>query len=268
MRAGSNVGAPGAGTPGVPVRRGRERADRSDPRAPGRAGLLCCLRCGNWIDPQGALVSELLGAPAAGGARRAPAARARGPRPPVRPAPTAGGRAGGAGSLMLLGAIVIFQVASQRGSILSRDRAAAARLPAAGAGARRPADGLLDRHRDREVPRRERETLPARGPGLLAYGIVQIVEGVGLWGGWRWAEYLATIATSLFIPLEIYELVHKPTALKAMAPGRQRDRRHLPGLQGPPVRGPWRAREVPGRAPRLHTARRPAPLAVPLEPRS
>jgi uncharacterized membrane protein (DUF2068 family) len=26
------------------------------------------------------------------------------------------------------------------------------------------------------------------GLGLLAYGILQLVEGVGLWGGWRWAE--------------------------------------------------------------------------------
>jgi uncharacterized membrane protein (DUF2068 family) len=50
-----------------------------------------------------------------------------------------------------------------------------------------------------------------------AYGALQIVEGVGLWGGWRWAEYLAAVATSLFIPLEVYELVETPTVLKAGA---------------------------------------------------
>jgi uncharacterized membrane protein (DUF2068 family) len=49
---------------------------------------------------------------------------------------------------------------------------------------------------------------------LLAYGVVQVVEGVGLWGGWRWAEYLATVATSAFIPFEIHEIVLDPTPLK------------------------------------------------------
>jgi uncharacterized membrane protein (DUF2068 family) len=52
------------------------------------------------------------------------------------------------------------------------------------------------------------------GLGLLAYGIVQIVEGVGLCCGWRWAAYLATVATSAFIPFEVYEIVLNPTPLK------------------------------------------------------
>jgi uncharacterized membrane protein (DUF2068 family) len=55
------------------------------------------------------------------------------------------------------------------------------------------------------------------GLGLVAYGVLQIVEATGLWGGWRWAEYLAVVATSAFIPLEIYELSEKPTPLKAGA---------------------------------------------------
>lgn len=50
-----------------------------------------------------------------------------------------------------------------------------------------------------------------------AYGGLQIVEGIGLWGGWRWAEYLAAIATSLFVPLEVYELVETPTVVKGAA---------------------------------------------------
>jgi uncharacterized membrane protein (DUF2068 family) len=49
------------------------------------------------------------------------------------------------------------------------------------------------------------------------YGGLQIVEGTGLWGGWRWAEYLAAVATSLFVPLELYELHDNPTLLKAGA---------------------------------------------------
>ncbi len=49
----------------------------------------------------------------------------------------------------------------------------------------------------------------------LAYGGLEIVEGVGLWMRRRWAEYLTVIATSLFIPLEIWELAHRPSVLKA-----------------------------------------------------
>ncbi|HEY6795791.1 MAG TPA: DUF2127 domain-containing protein [Kineosporiaceae bacterium] len=49
------------------------------------------------------------------------------------------------------------------------------------------------------------------------YGMLQIVEGVGLWGGWRWAEYLAAVATSAFVPLELYELLDRPTLLKVAA---------------------------------------------------
>jgi uncharacterized membrane protein (DUF2068 family) len=50
-----------------------------------------------------------------------------------------------------------------------------------------------------------------------AYGLLQIIEGIGLWGGWLWAEYLAAVATSAFVPLEVYELLEKPTVIKAGA---------------------------------------------------
>jgi uncharacterized membrane protein (DUF2068 family) len=52
---------------------------------------------------------------------------------------------------------------------------------------------------------------------LTAYGITQLVEAGGLWWGKRWAEYLAVVATSAFVPLEVYEIVHKPTVVKAGA---------------------------------------------------
>jgi uncharacterized membrane protein (DUF2068 family) len=52
---------------------------------------------------------------------------------------------------------------------------------------------------------------------VAGYGALQITEGIGLWGGWRWAEYLAAIATSLFVPLEVYELADHPTLFKAAA---------------------------------------------------
>jgi uncharacterized membrane protein (DUF2068 family) len=49
------------------------------------------------------------------------------------------------------------------------------------------------------------------------YGMLQIVEAIGLWGGWRWAEYLAAVATSAFVPLEVYELYDHATVIKAAA---------------------------------------------------
>jgi len=52
---------------------------------------------------------------------------------------------------------------------------------------------------------------------LGAYGVLQIIEGIGLWGGWLWAEYLAAVATSAFVPIEIYELTHHATVFKVLA---------------------------------------------------
>ena len=49
----------------------------------------------------------------------------------------------------------------------------------------------------------------------LGYGVLELVEGTGLWLDQLWAEYLTLIATSLLIPLELYELAHHPSALKA-----------------------------------------------------
>lgn len=52
------------------------------------------------------------------------------------------------------------------------------------------------------------------GAVLLAYAVLEGVEGVGLWLGKRWAEYLTFIATTLLLIPEVYELSHKVTALK------------------------------------------------------
>jgi uncharacterized membrane protein (DUF2068 family) len=52
---------------------------------------------------------------------------------------------------------------------------------------------------------------------LLGYGAVQIAEGVGLWMLKRWGEYLAVVATSAFLPFEVYELVDRVTALRVGA---------------------------------------------------
>ena len=43
--------------------------------------------------------------------------------------------------------------------------------------------------------------------GLALYALIELVEGVGLWLGQRWGEYFALVATSIFLPYEVYELV-------------------------------------------------------------
>jgi uncharacterized membrane protein (DUF2068 family) len=49
--------------------------------------------------------------------------------------------------------------------------------------------------------------------GLAGYAIVEVFEGIGLWLTRRWGEYFAMIATSVGLPLEIYDLTKKVTAL-------------------------------------------------------
>jgi uncharacterized membrane protein (DUF2068 family) len=57
-------------------------------------------------------------------------------------------------------------------------------------------------------------TLRGVGFGLLGYALLEGVEAVGLWRARRWAEYLTFLATSILLPLEVYELIHHRTALK------------------------------------------------------
>src|SRR4029079_17851566 len=53
--------------------------------------------------------------------------------------------------------------------------------------------------------------------GLIVYGGLQLLEGTGLWLLKRWGEYFAVIATSIFIPIEIYELTEKVTWVRVGA---------------------------------------------------
>ncbi|MGN6871841.1 MAG: DUF2127 domain-containing protein [Solirubrobacteraceae bacterium] len=59
-------------------------------------------------------------------------------------------------------------------------------------------------------------TLRGLGIALLSYGVLEGVEAVGLWYTKRWAEYLTFLATTILLPLEIYEIVNKGTALKVI----------------------------------------------------
>jgi uncharacterized membrane protein (DUF2068 family) len=41
---------------------------------------------------------------------------------------------------------------------------------------------------------------------LAAYALIELAESIGLWLARRWGEYLAMVATSVFLPLEIWDL--------------------------------------------------------------
>ncbi len=58
--------------------------------------------------------------------------------------------------------------------------------------------------------------LMAMSGGAFLYSSLQMTEGIGLWMEKRWAEYLTVIATSLFIPLELYEIYEKFTWVRVL----------------------------------------------------
>lgn len=184
----------------------------------GGTDLLCCLRCGTWTATDDLTVAEVLGT------SETPVDLAELPLP----ARGAHGRRFGLlrllaiertirGMLMALSGIAAYHVAAERGSILSRvDRLVVSARPLGRELGLHLTDSWMVTETEKYLSGNGNAVRLA-GFGLVIYGIVQIVEGVGLWGGWRWAEYFAAVPTSLFIPFEIYELAHRPTPLKAAA---------------------------------------------------
>jgi uncharacterized membrane protein (DUF2068 family) len=63
----------------------------------------------------------------------------------------------------------------------------------------------------------DHSTLELVAIGVLAYGALELLEGVGLWLMRRWGEYVAVVGTAVFIPLEVYELVERVTWLRLVA---------------------------------------------------
>ncbi len=55
------------------------------------------------------------------------------------------------------------------------------------------------------------------GSAVAAYAALEGVEAVGLWLARRWAEYLTFVATIVFIPFEIWELIKQPSWFKIVA---------------------------------------------------
>lgn len=54
---------------------------------------------------------------------------------------------------------------------------------------------------------------------LFGYACLLLVESYGLWTIRRWGEYFSVVVTSVFLPLEIWELTEKFTWLKVLLTG-------------------------------------------------
>ena len=52
---------------------------------------------------------------------------------------------------------------------------------------------------------------------LVAYAVLELVEGIGLWLLARWGEYFAVVATAVFLPLEVHELAKGITITRGVA---------------------------------------------------
>jgi uncharacterized membrane protein (DUF2068 family) len=72
-------------------------------------------------------------------------------------------------------------------------------------------------HTIRVVLEAKSGTLAWIGLGLASYAALQFTEAVGLWLLERWGEYLTVVATSIFIPIEIYELAERVTWVRVSA---------------------------------------------------
>ena len=58
------------------------------------------------------------------------------------------------------------------------------------------------------------DKLKELGIGTIIYAGLFLTEGIGLWLGKRWAEWLTVIITASLIPIEIYEIWRQPTAAR------------------------------------------------------
>ena len=51
-----------------------------------------------------------------------------------------------------------------------------------------------------------------------AYAALRLVEGYGLWKDYVWAEWLAVLSGSIYLPVEFTHLYHRPNAINLLMP--------------------------------------------------
>jgi uncharacterized membrane protein (DUF2068 family) len=115
--------------------------------------------------------------------------------------------------VLALIALVIFVFASHRQTLSGPFYRVLADLQT-GAGAQRPTarHGLV--HDIERAFSLRSDTLHLVATVFLIYALVEGLEAFGLWRGRRWAEYLTLIVTASLLPLELYELSKRFSAIK------------------------------------------------------
>ena len=68
-----------------------------------------------------------------------------------------------------------------------------------------------------KLPMVDDQELKELSVGTFIYSAIFLTEGVGLALSTRWAEYFTIITTGSFLPLELYELIHRATIPKGVA---------------------------------------------------
>ena len=51
---------------------------------------------------------------------------------------------------------------------------------------------------------------------LAVYAAIELCEAVGLWLLKRWGEYFAAVATAIFLPYEVHDIINKVTAFRVI----------------------------------------------------
>jgi uncharacterized membrane protein (DUF2068 family) len=121
------------------------------------------------------------------------------------------------GTLVLLAAYGVFRFRSHRDAV---QRAFNEDLPLIKPLADKVHYSLEDSsivHTLRTVIEARSTTLLWVAMGLLLYSGLQYTEGIGLWLLKRWGEYFAVVATSIFIPIEVYEIAERVTWIRVGA---------------------------------------------------
>jgi uncharacterized membrane protein (DUF2068 family) len=180
--------------------------------------LVRCLRCGTWISPTDVAVTESVGTAQQGASLSEVPLPARGSY----------GRKVGVLKLLALDRLLrglALLAAAVGAATLSADRSSVLGWLKPVIEAAEPLGQQLGVHltdsaivtRVETILEGDGRSLELAGVVLLGYGLLLLTEGVGLWGGWRWAEYLAAVEIMLLLPFSLDSVVSRPTALAVAA---------------------------------------------------
>jgi uncharacterized membrane protein (DUF2068 family) len=113
---------------------------------------------------------------------------------------------GAKGLLAIIGAIVIFSFAHKDLSEVAFHLLSALHVNPGS----RVAEGVF-----RAADKATTQQIVIAGFGVLVYAAIRLIEAVGLWRQRDWAEWFALLSACLYLPWEIYEILHRFRPIKA-----------------------------------------------------